>query len=137
MLPLFARNPWVMLHEMAHVLTPDEHASHGPEFAGVVLFLVETVLGKDSGRALRAAYRDRRVRYSNAAIPSPTVVPSLAALGAHRRAAAKRPVRGSEAAEAARVLRRAVAQGLHGAAGTKQRAGALAAARALEAHARS
>jgi hypothetical protein len=68
-LPLFARNEWVMLHEIAHMLTPTAAAVHGPEFAGTYLFLVRTVLGADAGRALQGAYRATGARYTMKTIP--------------------------------------------------------------------
>ena len=62
------RNEYVMLHEIAHVLTPED-VGHGPEFCGVLLFLVRNVLGKDAHAALLASMRQHRVKRSNAGIP--------------------------------------------------------------------
>lgn len=64
-----ARNTWTICHELAHQLTPNRYAAHGPEFAGVMLFLVGTVMGEQDRKALLAAYRANKVKRSNAAIP--------------------------------------------------------------------
>ena len=63
------RNPWVICHELAHELTPTRYAAHGPEFAGIMLFLVGTVMGDKHRKDLLAAYRENKVKRSNAAIP--------------------------------------------------------------------
>lgn len=135
-LPAWARNEWVILHEIAHVLTPGRYTAHGPEFAGVYLFLVRTVLGPEAGAALLAQYRTKPiVRHNRAAIPAPQDVPTLAEQVAAKVARQNRPVGIGEAADAAATLRRAARTGMFGAPGTKTRSYALAAARMLEAHA--
>lgn len=63
-----SRNEYVMLHEIAHILTPRD-AGHGPAYCGVLLFLVRNVLGKEAHAALLAAMRKHRVKRSNSAIP--------------------------------------------------------------------
>lgn len=76
-LPKWGRNPYVICHELAHCLTPGHYADHGPEFAGVFLFLVKTVVGAEAGAQLKAAYRANRVRSNSKAIPAVrTDVPS-------------------------------------------------------------
>lgn len=45
-LPIWARTPWAVLHELAHHLTPDDEA-HGPRFVGVFVGL----LARHTGRA--------------------------------------------------------------------------------------
>lgn len=62
------RNEYVLLHEIAHTLTHG-YAGHGPEYAGVLLFLVKTVMGRDAHAVLLASMRKHKVRRSNAAIP--------------------------------------------------------------------
>jgi len=42
---------------------------HGKNFAGIYLYLVTQILGVEAGKELRAAYKENRVKYSNAAIP--------------------------------------------------------------------
>lgn len=63
-----ARNEYVMLHEIAHVLT-SRFTGHGPEYCGVLLFLVRNVLGKEAHASLLAEMRKHRVKRSNAGIP--------------------------------------------------------------------
>lgn len=59
-LPPWARTEWVILHEIAHNLTPRQHAAHGPEFAAVFLTLVRQQMGKVAYDLLRGALRDQR-----------------------------------------------------------------------------
>jgi putative metallohydrolase (TIGR04338 family) len=80
MLPLFARNEWVILHEIAHVLHnhPHDEAPHGPEFVRIEMFLIEQALGKDAAQAFKAACKEKRVRIAPATtLPKPdtTVAP--------------------------------------------------------------
>jgi hypothetical protein len=66
-----ARNEYVLLHEIAHTLTSGRgYAAHGPEFCGVLLFLVKTVMGREAHAALLAQMRARKVKRSNVAIPA-------------------------------------------------------------------
>lgn len=53
-LPRWARNPWVILHEMAHLLTPRDEA-HGPRFVGVLIGLAARHLGYDADKLMAAA----------------------------------------------------------------------------------
>lgn len=53
-LPLWARNPFVILHEMAHRLTPQDEA-HGPRFVGVLIGLCARHLGLDRDYLLALA----------------------------------------------------------------------------------
>lgn len=54
-LPRWARNPFVILHEMAHRLTPADEA-HGPRFVGVLIGLCARHLGLDRDYMIQAAY---------------------------------------------------------------------------------
>lgn len=65
-----SRNDWMICHELAHILTPRQYAAHGPEYVGVYLFLVETVLGVEQARALREQFRAKRVKSNRKAIPA-------------------------------------------------------------------
>jgi putative metallohydrolase (TIGR04338 family) len=51
----------VVLHEVAHHLTPVEPA-HGPEFAATLATLAETVMGPEAGHVLRVLYDKHGVR---------------------------------------------------------------------------
>lgn len=149
-LPAFSRNPWVILHELAHCLSPSG-VHHGPEFAGVYLHLVRAVLGAEAGAALLAEFRTApKVRHNRKGIPDPKPVESLTELRARQRAAAKRerdtrraaaaaareaakqPVRPTAARDAAALIRKAVKAGQFGPSGRASRTQALATARVLE-----
>lgn len=64
------RNPWVVSHELAHELTPGRFAAHGPEFCGVFLFLVRTVIGADAEKTLRDSFKAMRVKVNRKGIPA-------------------------------------------------------------------
>ena len=53
-LPKWARNPWVILHEMAHRLTPVDEA-HGPRFVGVLIGLLARHAGYRAQALMEAA----------------------------------------------------------------------------------
>lgn len=60
-LPRWARSRWVILHEMAHRLTPRDEA-HGPRFVGVLIGLVCRWLEYDVQQLMRMA-EERGVKY--------------------------------------------------------------------------
>lgn len=66
------RNEWLLCHELAHCLTPGAYAAHGPEYCGIYLFLVDLFIGPAKAAELRAAFRTRRVKWNNKAIPAPS-----------------------------------------------------------------
>lgn len=49
-------NQLVALHELAHLLTPDEQPDHGPRFAGAYLWLAHQFWGQFHFEALRLAF---------------------------------------------------------------------------------
>lgn len=53
-LPRWARNPWVILHEIAHRLTPMDEA-HGPRFVGVLIGLAARWLDLDAQEMIELA----------------------------------------------------------------------------------
>jgi len=53
-LPRWARSRWVVLHELAHLLTPGE-AAHGPRFVGALIGLGARWLDLDAQALMRAA----------------------------------------------------------------------------------
>lgn len=132
-LPLFARNPTMILHEVAHCLTPSRYAPHGPEYVGVWLFLLKTV-DRDLYDKARPLLKKHKVRYNNAAVPKPDPnrVVTKAQTAARKRAAAAKPVGRMQRADAADVIRRLAKQGHFGPSGSKPRRHALDTARALE-----
>lgn len=60
MLPKWARNEFVILHEIAHHISRGN--GHGPEFATCLLDLVRNVMGKEDAELLQAAYALRGVK---------------------------------------------------------------------------
>ena len=73
MSPGHRRSESVILHEIAHLLTPHPYAHHGPEFAAILLTLVQYQMGAEHARALRAAFAEHGVKYRTgmAAVPKP------------------------------------------------------------------
>jgi putative metallohydrolase (TIGR04338 family) len=61
-LPPPLRTEGVILHELAHCLTPTTEA-HGPLFAATLLTLVRLFMGEQAGRDLAAAFSTHRVKY--------------------------------------------------------------------------
>lgn len=53
-LPKWARSRWVILHEMAHRLTPEDEA-HGPRFVGVLIGLAARWLEYDASQLMALA----------------------------------------------------------------------------------
>ena len=68
-MPKWARSELVMLHEIAHCLTPLTLASHGPEYAGVLLALARRGIGPGTAQLLEDAFARERVRWTLAAVP--------------------------------------------------------------------
>ncbi len=66
---LLAEPPLVLLHEVAHCLTPVTFASHGPEYAGVLLALARRGMGPGTAQLLEDAFARERVRWMLAAVP--------------------------------------------------------------------
>ena len=68
-MPTWARSELVLLHEVAHCLTPLTCASHGPEYAGVLLALARRGMGPGTAQLLEDAFARERVRWTLAAVP--------------------------------------------------------------------
>ncbi len=68
-MPKWARSELVLLHEVAHCLTPVAYASHGPEYAGVLLALARRGMGPGTAQLLEDAFARGRVRWTLAAVP--------------------------------------------------------------------
>jgi putative metallohydrolase (TIGR04338 family) len=80
-LPRWARNEWVMLHELAHRLTPRD-AGHGPRFVGVLIGLLARHAGQDADE-LMALADEMGVKYhvrSIGAVPVTSLPEKLAKL---------------------------------------------------------
>ena len=70
-MPKWARSELVLLHEVAHCLTPWSFASHGPEYAGVLLSIVRHGMGPARAQTLEDAFDRNRVRWNGRALPVP------------------------------------------------------------------
>jgi len=68
-MPKWARSELVLLHEVAHCLTPVTFAGHGPEYAGVLLTLARRGMGPGTAQLLEDAFARERVRWTLAAVP--------------------------------------------------------------------
>lgn len=78
-IPLWARQDWVVLHEWAHIIhnrlsargtlngsrTSELRggAAHGWQYAAIYLDLVHFCMGKEAADALKAAFKDHKVRF--------------------------------------------------------------------------
>lgn len=82
-MPKWARSELVLLHEVAHCLTPVTFASHGPEYAGVLLALARRGMGPGTAQLLEDAFARERVRWSLAAVPAVAGWPSVASSRQH------------------------------------------------------
>ncbi len=68
-MPKWARSELVLLHEVAHCLTPRTVASHGPEYAGVLLALARRAMSPGTAQFLEDAFVRQRVRWTLSAVP--------------------------------------------------------------------
>ena len=73
-MPRWSRTELVVLHEVAHCLTSDGYAAHGPEYAGVFLSLVRRRLSPATAQALEDAFSRHRVRWTATAVPRPSPI---------------------------------------------------------------
>lgn len=66
-IPLWARTEYIVLHELAHTLTRRQFgvyvAGHGWQFCAVYLRLVLLFMGRAAHDALKASFKERRVRF--------------------------------------------------------------------------
>lgn len=66
--PKWSRSKMIVLHELAHACTVKNHgglvSAHGWQFASTYLELVTHEMGKETGDALKAAFRAKKVRFA-------------------------------------------------------------------------
>lgn len=62
-LPKWARHKAVILHELAHIITPNHQAAHGWMFANNFLLLVRHFMGREAADLLMASYKKHKVKY--------------------------------------------------------------------------
>ena len=72
-MPRWARTELVLLHEVAHCLTPTTFAAHGAEYAGVLLSLVRRAVDPGAAQRLEDAFGRNRVRWTLVGVPLPVV----------------------------------------------------------------
>lgn len=121
-MPKWARSELVLLHEIAHCLTPLTFAGHGPEYAGVLLALARRGMGPGTAQRLEDAFAAERVRWTLAAVPAAQssvraerMAASLASVSSHSASGSEPVTMPAPATSRARVpsrvaLRRATAQ---------------------------
>lgn len=66
----YNRHDKTLLHELAHILTPDD-AGHGKEWAGVYLFLIERVIDKATADLMRQSFKSYKAKYNYSRVPKP------------------------------------------------------------------
>jgi putative metallohydrolase (TIGR04338 family) len=64
-LPVAFRDELAVLHQFAHLVTSRAFASHGPEFVGNLLYLIEAVVGRDAAKRFREELEAEGVREVN------------------------------------------------------------------------
>lgn len=69
-MPKWARSELVLLHEVAHCLTPVACAPHGPEYAGVLLAVARRGMGPATAQSLEDAFARQGVRWTLTAVPA-------------------------------------------------------------------
>lgn len=62
--PRKMRTKWVVLHEIAHVLSPHDAAYHGREFCQVYLHLIRLFFGAETEKLLKAGMKKHKCKYS-------------------------------------------------------------------------
>jgi putative metallohydrolase (TIGR04338 family) len=67
-MPLWSRNEFITLHEVAHVIAQRLHgtalAGHGWEYANIYLQLVQSMLGREKCEELKASFKAEKVRWT-------------------------------------------------------------------------
>lgn len=61
--PVWARSRWVLCHELAHLVGPQDGAWHGWEFCDAYLWLVGRAIGADAKAELAAGFKSTRARW--------------------------------------------------------------------------
>lgn len=62
--PKWSRTKMVILHELAHAVTPSHYAWHGKEFCANFYYLVKVAMGKDSAHELAMKYNECNVDFT-------------------------------------------------------------------------
>lgn len=62
--PRAMRNKWVVVHEMAHLLTARDVPAHGREFCQTYLHLIKLFFGQETQNKMKAAMKKHKCKYS-------------------------------------------------------------------------
>lgn len=62
-MPKWSRSEYVILHELAHHLTPSEYAAHGKEFCKNHLAMIKRWLGHEQWKRLHNAFHNFNVKH--------------------------------------------------------------------------
>jgi putative metallohydrolase (TIGR04338 family) len=62
--PRLSRTKHIVIHEVAHLLTPSGVPAHGREFCRNYLYLVKIMLGADKEKQLKAGMKKHKCKYS-------------------------------------------------------------------------
>lgn len=62
-MPKWSRSEMIILHEIAHIVTPTQYAWHGPEYCKVYLELVKVFMGEETWKSLRDSFKVCRVKW--------------------------------------------------------------------------
>lgn len=86
-IPLWARHEMVVIHELAHIVANRHYgsrgvAAHGWEFCSVFLDLVRFIMGREAHDALKASFKEHRVRFTKPRARKPLTAEQKAALAA-------------------------------------------------------
>jgi putative metallohydrolase (TIGR04338 family) len=71
-MPKWSRTEYIVLHELSHCIACRRYgryniAAHGREFAAVYVDLVRYIIGKEAADALKASFREHRVKFRRSA----------------------------------------------------------------------
>lgn len=90
-IPIWARNDWVVIHEMAHIINARENwwpkAAHGWEYCSIYLDLVRFIMGVEAHDALKASFKKHKVKYKKPKSRKPLTPEQKAALAERLKAA--------------------------------------------------
>lgn len=124
-LSLTTRNAGTILHELSHMLQPNDEAHHGPGFVAIYRYLFTLFLGEEPGQILNAAFESFKVSSDDSRIPP------LRPGYKYNRGDTIPGLTTEQARQAANALRSAASAGMFGEVGSAQRREAYNIARKL------
>jgi putative metallohydrolase (TIGR04338 family) len=69
-MPKWSRNELIVIHEVAHIVTPDCYAAHGPEYCRTYLDLVKRFMGLMTCELLRNSFKVHGVKWASNKVES-------------------------------------------------------------------